>query len=61
MLEPLFAKEAAALLARDGEFAYFYMKQHLLYVKNTYKEFYDLFYGICQQDATPAPVSDSNI
>ena len=34
-----------ALRERDGEFAYFYMKQHLLYMKKTYKEFYDLFYG----------------
>lgn len=33
-----------ALLRRDGEFAYFYMKEHLRYVKQMYMEFYDLFY-----------------
>lgn len=34
----------AALLRHDGEFAYFYMKEHLQYVKKMYMEFYDLFY-----------------
>ena len=33
-----------ALKARDGEFAYFYMKEHLKFIKGIYEEYFDVFY-----------------
>ena len=33
-----------ALLARDGEFAYFYMKEHLKYIRSIYQEHFKVFY-----------------
>lgn len=33
-----------ALTARDGEFAYFYMKEHLKFIKSIYEEHFKIFY-----------------
>lgn len=33
-----------ALLERDGEFAYLYMKEHLRFIKNIYEEYFKIFY-----------------
>ena len=33
-----------ALLARNGEFAYFYMKEHLIYIREIYEEYFKVFY-----------------
>lgn len=37
-------KICAAIRDGDGEFAYFYMLEHLNFVKATYQEFFDMFY-----------------
>ena len=33
-----------ALMARNGEFAYFYMKEHLVFIRDTYQEYFKVFY-----------------
>ncbi len=33
-----------ALRARDGEFAYFYMKEHLVFIRRMYEEYFKVFY-----------------
>lgn len=33
-----------ALRVRDAEFAYFYMKEHLVYIRDTYEEYFKVFY-----------------
>lgn len=33
-----------ALRARDGEFAYFYMKEHLIFIRDTYEDYFKVFY-----------------
>lgn len=33
-----------AIKERDGEFAYFYMKEHMIYLKNTYQKYFDDFF-----------------
>lgn len=33
-----------ALMARDGEFAYFYMKEHLKFIRSIYEEYFKIFY-----------------
>lgn len=34
----------SALKARNGEFAYFYMKEHLIFIRNVYEEYFSVFY-----------------
>ena len=34
-----------ALVQRNGEFAYFYMKEHLMFIRKTYTDFFEMFYG----------------
>lgn len=33
-----------ALKARNGEFAYFYMKEHLVFIRDIYEEYFKVFY-----------------
>lgn len=33
-----------ALMARNGEFAYFYMKEHLVFIRDIYEEYFKVFY-----------------
>lgn len=33
-----------ALTARNGEFAYFYMKEHLVFIRDIYEEYFKVFY-----------------
>lgn len=33
-----------ALMARNGEFAYFYMKEYLVFIRDTYQEYFKVFY-----------------
>ena len=34
----------SALKARNGEFAYFYMKEHLIFIRDVYEEYFEVFY-----------------
>lgn len=37
-------KICSALKARNGEFAYFYMKEHLIFIRDVYEEYFEVFY-----------------